>query len=233
MKQSTILLVEAEIDLLLTGKNLLESNGYCVYTARAISEARTILSEITPDLIVSEIILPDGCGFEFCQEIRETNPVPVLFLSYLSAKHKIIKGLRMGADDYLIKPYDSNEFLARCEALVRRTSQPIPHNQIIVIANLTIDIYRGKVLLDGADILLKPREFKLLLFFIQHPNEYFTSNKLFETVWDMPANDDVRTVKAHVYRLRQKIKQTENSTFSIKVKNRQYYWSVKNSGNLA
>lgn len=230
MKQ-TILLIEDETDVLLSNQELLESSGYQVLTAENIREGWARLEELVPDLIILDVILPDGLGLDFCKKIRESHTVPVLFLSCLDEKHHIIEGLKIGGDDYITKPYLLEELLARCQALLRRVKLDTKDKlEKIQISSLMLDISKQKAYLSEQDILLTPKEFSLLLFLIRHPKEGFTAEQLYEAVWDMPYNEDVRTIKAHIYNLRKKLQLDNNNEFSITMSHRKYYiWNTKTS----
>jgi DNA-binding response OmpR family regulator len=208
--KSEILLVDDDCEVLKTMEEVLSLDGYRPLTAKDAREARAILSRERPDLIVLDIMLPDGNGLDLCREIREKSDAPILFLSGLSGKNDIRAGLRDG-DDYLTKPFDFDILEARIDALLRRAAR-VP--KTVTKGPMELNVIAGLALLGGADMLLTQKEFALLLLFAQNEGRVFSAENLYEKVWGLPIGDDNRTLKKHLSNLRKKLKE-ENSGYEI------------------
>lgn len=150
-------------------------------------------------------MLPDGNGLSYCQELRANNDVRILFLSALGNKADTLKGLRAGGDDYMAKPYDMDELLARAEALLRRGRLNGLAEQPLCQGELELDPISRRALLNGRDILLKPKEFALLEVLMRNDGATVTADELYAKVWGMQPAGDARTVKEHISRLRSKL----------------------------
>lgn len=203
-----ILLVEDDKNILRTNRRILESEGFTVLCAERLSEARQRLAEQTPDVLVLDIMLPDGRGLDFCAEIRESTAAPVLFLTALDEKHEIIQGLVAGGNDYITKPYDVDEFVARVKAqlaLARMNQQKAERSRTITRGPLTLDTVAGRAFLSGKDMLLSPKEFALLRLLVQSEGKALSKEYLYEAVWKLPAGGDARAVKTHLSGVRGKL----------------------------
>ena len=210
-----ILLVEDDKRILHTNKRMLESEGFQVYCAETLAEARATMAVHAPDVVVLDIRLPDGSGLDFCAEIHNTVTVPVLFLTALDAQEDIIQGFEAGGNDYIAKPYDMDEFLARIKAqynLVRMLRSEVSKNRNLVRGLLTLDVMVARAYLNGMDLLLAPKEFALLLFLMQHEGESFSNEHLFRHIWQQPINNSSHALKNAAYRLRKKL---EGSGYTV------------------
>jgi len=216
VSKATILLVEDDLSILRVNRMALEMEGYRVLEAETLAAGREAVESENPDLIVLDITLPDGSGLEYCRELRGKSGVRILFLSALSAKEDSIAGLQAGGDDYIPKPYLVDELLAHVEALMRRGRLTGMEDAPLRVGALEINFTSRRVLLHGADLLLKPKEFALLEILARSRDRYFTAEELYEKVWGMDAEGDVRTVHAHIYSLRQKL--GEDSQIVIELK---------------
>lgn len=155
-----------------------------------------------PDLIVLDIMLPDGSGLDFIAQLRRYSRVPVLLLTGLTTPEDVVRGLRLGGDDYLAKPYDFGVLLARVEALLRRAEQ-IPEK--LTRDRLSLDVAAGTAALDGADLLLTQKEFALLLLFAQNEGRFIRAEYLYEKVWNQPMAGDSQVFRKTLHNLRRKI----------------------------
>jgi len=200
-----ILLVEDNEQIMDGNCRMLERHGYETISALTLEGARALTVDRRPDAIVLDIMLPDGNGLNFMRELREVEKsgVPVLLLTGLATKEDILLGLKSGGDDYLVKPYDFDELLARVEALLRRAER-VP--EIIVKGRLSLDVTAGVALLDGKDILLTQKEFALLLVFVQNEGRFVDGVYLYEKVWKAPMAGNSGVVRKTVSSLRGKIK---------------------------
>lgn len=163
----------------------------------------------SPHLVVLDVRLPDGSGFDFCRQIRQAGlRMPILMLTVQSDEVDKVLGLEMGADDYLTKPYRLRELIARIRALLRRSYGEFATAEadVLYAADLVIDRTSARVTRGGRELNLTPTEFRLLVFFAQHPGQAFSRSQLIEQVWgsDSELYDD-KTVSVHVRRLREKI----------------------------
>lgn len=207
MKKNTgkrILLVEDNAKILRGNRRMLEWEGYAVSEAMTLDEARAHLTEEFPDVIVLDIMLPDGSGLDFIRELRKSTRagIPVLMLTGLTTQEDILRGLKSGGDDYLTKPYNFEILLARVEALLRR-SERVPDR--IAKGRLTLDMAASVASLDDVDLLLTQKEFALLLIFVQNLERFIDGEYLYEKVWKQPLTNDNNALKSSIKRLRSKI----------------------------
>ena len=218
-----ILLVEDDKDIQMVNKKMLERQGnYNVFLALNLNEARLSIAEKIPDVIVLDIMLPDGSGLDFLKELRagdgQWSNIPVLLLTALSEFDDVVKGLKEGGDDYLAKPYNNKVLLARIESLLRRAER-VP--QVLKKGSLVIDIVSGRVFLETADIsdtaeesknqdlLLTQKEFACLLLFVQNEDSLMSHQFIYESVWKQPLNNNIDTLKKTISNLRIKIEDSE------------------------
>lgn len=199
-----VLLVEDNEKILRGNQRLLSWEGYIVDTATTLGEAHERMTADRPDVIVLDIMLPDGSGLDFIRELRASSyaGVPILLLTGLTTNEDILRGLRSGGDDYLTKPYDFEILLTRIEALLRR-SQRVPER--ITMGRFTLDLSSGVAMLDGVDLLLTQKEFALLLIFIQNPERFIDGDYLYERVWNQPQLGNTNALESAIKRLRGKI----------------------------
>jgi DNA-binding response OmpR family regulator len=208
-----ILLVEDNREIQEINRNMLtQCGGYRVRLAKNLAEARDCLAETLLDIIVLDIMLPDGSGLEFLEELRRIADIPVLLLSALAEPGDIVRGLRAGSDDYLAKPYDNAELLARIESLLRRTSRPL---RTLTRGHLTLNLISDIAFVDGRDLLLSHKEFAVLLLLAQNEGRTLSPEYLYREAWGLPMNDN-RTLIKHVSDLRKKL---ENATTSCEIIN--------------
>lgn len=209
MKRSIILLVEDNEDILRANKRLLEIHGYAVLAARSLEKAREALKNNTPDAIILDIMLPDGSGLSFCRELRTRMSTPILFLTALGEIEDVLTGLRIGGDDYLTKPYNYDELVARIESMLRRAKQirqdAIRNHTRRIAGPILMEVNTRRVFYEEKEIYLKPKEFDLLLLLITKMNEYITADEINQTIWGREPMDDARTIYVHLSGLRKKL----------------------------
>jgi len=205
---ATLLLVEDNPHIMKINKEALTMLGYCVLEAETIKAGKAILEKEKPDLIVLDIMLPDGDGRLLCEELRGDSGIPILFLTALGKEDEIIEGLRVGGDDYLPKTYGVGVLIARIEALLKRAKR-VPES--ITKGALTIVIPSNEILINGENMnteekqRLSQNEFSLLLHFIQNENRLMSRAYLYETIWGQPMGSDTNAFRNTVHRLRKKL----------------------------
>lgn len=205
----TILIVEDDQAILRTNRRILEREGFSVLSAETLAEARAHLRERRPDVLVLDIRLPDGSGLDFCVEIRGSTPAPVLFLTALDETREVIAGLLAGGNDYITKPYDVDEFVARVKAQLRLARMNLQSAQedigMLTLGALTLDVVAQRATLGGSDLLLTPKEFVLLHYLVRHEGQTVKTRQVYESLWRQPLIDDVAALKNAVSRLRKKL----------------------------
>ena len=175
------------------------------------------LSVFKPNLIILDLMLPGIDGYQVCREIRKTNNVPIIMLSAKGETFDKVLGLELGADDYMIKPFETKELVARVKAVLRRyhlpqsaTSNDISTQQCVQYPDLTINLSNYSVLYNGKTIEMPPKELELLYFLASSPNQVFTREQLLDHIWGYEYLGDTRTVDVHITRIREKIKDHEH-----------------------
>ena len=201
-----ILVVDDE-QLLVKGiKFNLENEGYQVLTAYDGATAVELARRESLDLIILDLMMPQLSGSEACMKIREFSDVPIIMLTAKSEVNDRITGLEMGADDYLVKPFEMKELMARINAVLRRSEIPDDTKKRLTFDKLVIDLDSYELLVDGKKIDTPPKELELLYFLASSPNHVFTREQLLDQIWGYEYIGDTRTVDVHIKRLREKIK---------------------------
>ncbi len=207
---SKILIIEDEDSIADLEKDYLELSDFTVEIAGDGIEGEKKALEEDFDLIVLDLMLPGKDGFEVCKSIREKKNVPILMVSAKKDDIDKIRGLGLGADDYMTKPFSPSELVARVKAHMARyerlvNSNAKPANKIIEIRGLKIDKTARRVWVDGEEKQFTTKEFDLLTFLAENPNHVFTKDELFREIWDMDSIGDIATVTVHIKKIREKI----------------------------
>ncbi|MDU7649839.1 MAG: response regulator transcription factor [Anaerococcus vaginalis] len=203
---SRILIVEDELDLANIIKDYLEKELYEVEICSQGDEAIEIFDKFKPSLVILDLMLPGMNGYEICQNIRIKSTIPILILSAKIDEFDKVKGLDLGADDYITKPFRPRELLARVNAQLRRSQVFNKENlEIIEIENIRIYTKEYKVEKDGRDLDLSRNEFELLIFLSKNPRQVFSREQLYDRIWGFDSYGDLNTVTVTINRLRQKI----------------------------
>ncbi|MDF2593703.1 MAG: response regulator transcription factor [Clostridia bacterium] len=195
----------------------LKKEGYQtkeVYNGR---EALETFEEYRPDIVLLDIMLPEVDGYDVCKEIRRINKTPIIMLTAKGEVFDKVLGLELGADDYIVKPFDPKELIARVKAVLRRCikqSEPAKVRNRIMLDNLIIDKDNYSVTYEGHLIELPPKELEVLYFLASHPMQVFTREQLLDKIWGYDFVGDTRTVDVHIKRLRDKFE--GDHTWSIK-----------------
>lgn len=212
-----ILIIEDDQAIAELERDYLEINGFaCDIAARGTTGLEKALAE-SYDLIIIDIMLPGMDGFEVISELRKKKQTPVIFLSAKNSDIDKIRGLGLGADDYMTKPFSPGELVARVKAhIARHETLTSSQGDIITAGSLTIDKDAHKVTVAGTEISLTAKEYDLLLFLAENNNRTFSRETLFDRIWGMDAIGDVSTVTVHIQRLREKINtESENHIETI------------------
>ena len=206
-----ILLVEDNAEIQLANKDMLELLGYTITLAMNLAEARNAVTSRAPDVIVLDIMLPDGSGLDFLAELRGYSQVPVLMLTALGTADDTVTGFSAGADDSLAKPYAYQVLAARIDALLRRAGR-MP--ELLQKGALRLDVIANQAFLHGKDLLLTPKDFVLLLIFTQNEGRVIGNEYLYQKVWNSSLNDSPIALKNAISRLRKKL---SDSDYTISV----------------
>jgi len=201
-----ILLVEDEEGLRMTLNDRLHSEGYVVDVAVDGTEGLNKATSLPFDLIILDIMLPQRSGLDICRDIRITGlGTPILLLTARDQIAEKVVGLKMGADDYMTKPFDTLELMARIEALLRRAQSPPTTKRLLQFGSLRMDVRATEVTRDGNNVELSAREFHLLRHLMEHPGETLSRDELLQEVWGYEEGTLTRTVDVHIASLRQKL----------------------------
>ena len=206
-----LFLLEDDLSLISGLTFAFKKQGFALDTARTLAEAEVLWSDRKYDLLVLDVSLPDGSGFDFCQKVRRTSNVPILFLTASDEEMNIIMGLDMGGDDYLTKPFSVEELLARLRVALRRvrydTSRAGDQASIYENGELRIDYAAGCVYRGGTEIHLTPIEYKLICVLAKNTGKVLTHNYLLNEVWGSPAASDTPSLRVFMATLRKKIEE--------------------------
>ena len=200
-----ILVVDDEPNIIELARLYLEREGYQVEGVANGHDALSRQSAVNPDLIILDLMLPDIDGFEVCRQIRTKSDVPILMLTARREDIDKVVGLELGADDYLTKPFNPRELVARVRAILRRYQTGLKPSDTVVVGRLRIDLPRHEVTIDGQPVKLRTKEFALLATFAQNLGMVLTRDKLLDLVWGFDYYGETRTVDVHVNHLREKI----------------------------
>jgi DNA-binding response OmpR family regulator len=186
----------------------LKSEGYNSYSTFTLKEAKEYLNINLPDLILLDLNLPDGSGFDLCKDISSKCSIPIIILTAKNDVVDKVLGLELGADDYITKPFHIKEVLSRIKAVFRRIEKSSSESNTLFIninKDIMINFKNRTVLKNDKVIQLKPKEYELLEFFVQNRNKVFSREQLIDNVWEFSYDGDIRTVDIHIRRLRSKL----------------------------
>lgn len=229
-----VLLVDDDASIIEMNKLYFEKEGYSVAICMQGDKAISTFNVCNPDLIILDLMLPGMDGVDVCREIRKFSDVPIIMLTAKTDTFDKVIGLELGADDYVAKPFEPKELLARAKAVLRRYAKSEANvvadtakeetNQSVIVSypGFTVDKARYVVTIDGNEIYLPPKELELLFFLASNPNRVFTREQLLENVWGYDFYGESRTVDVHVKRIREKIENPDrDDSWCIKT-----VWSV-------
>lgn len=204
---TTILLVDDDPILSELVSYILKAEGYNAVVANNGEDGLRKFQSTNPDLVVLDVTMPEMDGFEVCQRIRRTSSVPVIMLTAQGAEDSIVKGLDMGADDYVTKPFQLKPFMARVRANLRRANAPQPQFGKVTYSDdhLTVDLEAHKVTVNGEAVKLTPTEYKLLAVLVKNRGRILEFRTLLEQVWGFEYIDDIDYLRVYIWHLRRKI----------------------------
>ncbi len=195
----------------------LEKEGFEVIIANDGQEAIDAFREKTPSVVLLDVMMPKMDGFQVCREIRRVSSIPIMMLTAKGETFDKVLGLELGADDYMVKPFDNKELVARIKAILRRYDPKDSTDKEIIYPNIVINLTNYELKIGGESVDIPPKELELLYFLATNPNKVFTREQLLETVWGFDYFGDSRTVDVHVKRLREKLELAgENVNWQLK-----------------
>ena len=185
----------------------LEKEGYSVILSHDGEEAVVKFNALKPDIVLLDVMLPGLDGWQVCREIRKKSNIPILMITAKSDTFDKVLGLELGADDYIVKPFDSKEVIARIKAVVRRTGQSPAEMEVREVRydKLSVNMTRYELKVDGKVVDAPPKELELLFYLSSNPNRVYTRDQLLDEVWGFEYYGDSRTIDVHIKRLREKL----------------------------
>ncbi len=204
-----ILLVEDNEAIVMGLEYLLTQEGYQVLTAANVMRAESIINHETCDLVLLDIALPDGSGFDLCAKIKQTGRTPVIFLTAKEEESDVVKGLDIGADDYVIKPFRNRELISRIKGVLRRNGKG---NTELYCKDIVLDTQNCSVRRGDVTVVLTKLEYKILYNMMSYPGRLFTRNEILADVWDVSGNFvNDNTLSVTIKRLREKLGDSEGN----------------------
>lgn len=206
MADYNILIVDDDTNICELLRLYLEKDGFGTFIANDGEEAVKLFGEKSPDLILLDIMLPKLDGWQVCREIRKTSEVPIIMLTAKGETFDKVLGLELGADDYVTKPFDTKEIIARIKAVLRRSkSAADTEKKEVVFDKLRINMTNYEMIVNGVAVDTPPKELELIYHLASNPNRVYTRDQLLDEVWGFDYYGDSRTVDVHVKRLREKL----------------------------
>jgi len=206
MASNLVLVVDDELRYLRLLRFNLESSGYRVIAAATGKEAVQAAASLNPDLVLLDLMLPDMDGYEVCRRIREFSTVPIIMVTARGEVLDKVRGLKLGADDYITKPFSVDELLARVETVLRRGQAPPPPLPArLIIGEVVLDPVNRKVTRGGQEIQLSPTEYRLLHYLASNAGRTMTPREIQEKVWGQEYREHYEGLRTYIYRLRQKL----------------------------
>lgn len=223
-----ILLVEDDLSLIDGLEFSLQKNGFQVDIARTVMDALSMIREQKYDLLILDLTLPDGSGFEICKTVRQLSTVPIIFLTASDEEVNIVMGLDMGGDDYITKPFKLNELISRINALLRRAKLADTIQTELRSNGVTVSLPENRVFKEANEIILTASEYRLLCLLMENPNRVLTRDVILNKLWDNNGSFiDDNTLSVYVSRLRSKIEDNpDNPMFLLTIRRLGYKWNV-------
>lgn len=225
---SRILLLEDDLSLVNGLSFAFKKQGFELEVARTVKEANALWTEGSYDLLVLDVSLPDGTGFEFCEKVRQSSKVPIIFLTASDEEINIIMGLDMGGDDYITKPFKLGVLVSRINALLRRAKDFNVSDTELQANGIRVLLLQGQVFKNGQLLDLTAAEYKLLCLFMRNPNIVLTKEQILDKLWDCEGNYiDSSTLTVYMRRLRMKVEDDPgNPRMLLTIRGMGYKWNV-------
>ena len=225
---SKILLLEDDLSLINGLSFVFKKQGFELSIARTLKEAEGMWKDGKYDLLILDVSLPDGCGFEFCKKVRHTSKVPIIFLTASDEETSIIMGLDIGGDDYITKPFKLGLFVSRINALLRRANSFQAMDTELQSNGIKVLLLQGQVFKNGVLLDLTAVEYKLLCLFMRNPNMVLTKEQILDRLWDCDGNYiDSSTLTVYMRRLRMKIEDNPSEPQMLRtVRGMGYKWNI-------
>ena len=232
---STILLLEDDLSLIDGLSYSLKKQGFEIDIARTVREANSFLNDGNYDLLILDVSLPDGSGFDVCKKVRQVSKVPIIFLTASDEEVSIIMGLDIGGDDYITKPFKLGVLVSRINALLRRTKDFVAADTEITSNGITALLLQGQARKGNTVLDLTAAEYKLLCLFMQNPGIILTKEKILDKLWDENGNYvDDNTLAVYIRRLRTKIEADPgNPQMLVTIRGMGYKWNIIDRGGEA
>jgi DNA-binding response OmpR family regulator len=205
VKTINVLIVDDEEDMRNLIQMYLENAGFICFQAASGKDAYQAIKDEEINIMLLDIMMPDEDGYQVCERIRDHSNIPIIFLSAKGEEWDKVKGLQLGADDYMVKPFSPGELTARIHAVLRRTRGLQSEEKALRVGRISIDIKARTVTVDGANIPLTLKEYELLLFLVKNKNQAISREQLLEKIWGIDYNGSLRTVDTHIKTLRMKL----------------------------
>lgn len=230
MIQNRILLVEDDTSLIDGLEYTLVKNGFNDRVAQTVQEALLLFEKDSFDLLLLDLTLPDGTGFDICRSVRRHSEVPIIFLTASDEEVNVVMGLDIGGDDYITKPFNLGELVSRIKALLRRARKL--RSPILESHGIAVDLMKGSATKNGQSLELTAAEQRLLIMFLQNPGMILSRNSILERLWDSPSDFvDDNTLSVYIRRLRSKIEDDPNHPARLlTVRGMGYKWQSESAG---
>ena len=220
-EKPVIMIVDDDPNIAQLVRLYLEKDGYPTVVSSRGDEAMELFRQNPPGLMILDIMLPGMDGWQVCRAVRQISQIPIIMLTAKDETFDKVLGLELGADEYMTKPFEGKELLARVKAVLRRTSSGASEKDTLSFPGLTVSLDKYEVYYQGNPVEMPPKELEVLYFLAAHQNRVFTREQLLEQVWGFDFFGDSRTVDVHIKRLREKLPGCENLGWSIRT-----VWSV-------
>lgn len=208
MDKPRILIVDDDQHILdLLHLTLVQENFAHIYLARNGKDTLSLCKQISPQLIILDVMLPDIDGFTLCSRLRKFTQAPILFLTAKDSDRSILSGFHYGGDDYITKPFNPLEVVARVKVHLKRQMMIRSPSQWLDFGRFRVNEQTGQLFVEEKEVICPAKEFKLLVFLCRHPDQIFTKSQLYEQIWGSDSLGETHTVSVHVRRLREKIEE--------------------------